>query len=284
MTISQMSMGGLMGSPGLVDCHVHSSCSVDSSAEMEELCRRAVELGLSEICFTEHVDFDPAEVNTGYFRYESYRERIRESRGRFGAHLKIGAGVEIDYNRRFESDIADFLRGKTFDFVLGSVHYLNGFNVSEPRASDYFEGRDREIAYGRYFDEVEHCVRSGMFDALGHLDLVKRFGVHVYGPFEIGPFTDRIERILRLMVEQGMGLEVNTSGLRQAPKEPYPSAEVLRMYKACGGEIVTVGSDAHTTDDVAKGIEEAVRLLRTMDFDSIWVFERRNPRRFTQGH
>jgi len=250
---------------------------------MEELCRRAVELGLSEICFTEHVDFDPTEANTGYFDYELYRERIRESRGRFGARLKIGAGVEIDYNRRFESDIADFLKGKTFDFVLGSVHYLDGFNVSEPRASDYFEGRDQETAYDRYFDEVEHCVQSGMFDALGHLDLVKRFGVHFYGPFEIEPFADRIERILRMVVEQGMGLEVNTSGLRQAPKEPYPGAEVLKMYKACGGKIVTVGSDAHTVDDLAKGIEEAVRLLRTIGFDAIWAFERRKPRRLTDG-
>ena len=266
-----------------VDCHVHSSCSVDSSTDMEELCRRAVALGLSELCFTEHVDFDPAEVNTGYFDYKLYWERIRENRRRFGAHLKIGAGVEIDYNRRSESDIADFLKGKTFDFVLGSVHYLDGFNVSEPRASDYFEGRDHETTYGRYFDEVAHCVRSGMFDALGHLDLVKRFGVHVYGPFEVGPFADRIERILRMMIEQSMGLEVNTSGLRQAPKEPYPGAEVLKMYKACGGKIVTVGSDAHTVDDLAKGIEEAVCLLRTMGFDAIWAFERRKPRRLTAG-
>lgn len=258
-----------------LDYHIHSGCSVDSETDMEAHCQRAIELGLSELCFTEHVDFDPAEVHTGYFVYERYQREIRANRERFGDRLVIRSGAEIDYNHRFEEDIAASLRGTAFDFVLGSVHYLDGFNVSEPRSADYFRDRELLRAYGRYFEEVQRCVDFGLFDVLGHLDLVKRYGVDFYGPFDLKPFAEGIERILRTVVESGMGIEINTSGIRQRPRETYPGLDVLRMYKRLGGQVLSVGSDAHTVDDLARDIRAGLRQAKQAGFEAIWTFEAR---------
>lgn len=258
-----------------LDYHIHSSRSVDSETDMEAYCRRAIELGLSELCFTEHVDFDPAEANTGYFDHKRYQREIRANRERFGDRLVIRSGAEIDYNHRFEEDIAAFLANTAFDFVLGSVHYLDGFNVSEPRSVEYFKDREILRAYGRYFEEVQQCVDFGLFDVLGHLDLVKRYGVDFYGPFELGSFTEQIKRILETVVNTGMGVEINTSGIRQHPQETYPGLEVLKMYKWLGGQILTVGSDAHTADDLAKDIRVGLEQARQAGFETVWTFEAR---------
>ena len=259
----------------LVDYHIHSAYSVDSEADMAGHCRRAGELGLSEICFTEHMDFDPAESNTGYFDYDLYMGQIARIQTQFDGSLCVRAGVEIDYVPQFEREISAFLTGKDFDFVLGAVHYLDGFNISEPRAWDYFRGKDVEDAYGRYFERVAQCAQFPMFDSLGHLDLVKRFGTEYYGPLRFGQFEDQIRQVLKAAIASDTGIEINTSGLRQSPKETYPSIDVLRLYEKLGGKVVIIGSDAHVPSDLGRGLDEALRMLYSAGFKSLARFEKR---------
>jgi histidinol-phosphatase (PHP family) len=148
----------------------------------------------------------------------------------------------------------------------------------EGRCERYFAQRSVREAYQPYFAEVRRAVESGLFDLIGHLDLAKRYGVRYYGPFYLSLFAAEIREILKLAVQRGVGLEINTSGLRQSPHETYPGLEVLRWYRELGGQILTVGSDAHSVEDLGKDINEALDLAREADFETITLFERREPR------
>jgi histidinol-phosphatase (PHP family) len=108
---------------------------------------------------------------------------------------------------------------------------------------------------------------------LGHLDLVKRYGTAHYGPFDPGAFEDEIRAVLQAAIDVGLGLEVNTSGLRQRVGEPYPGLTVLRWYRELAGEILTVGSDAHDVDNLGAGIAEALDLVQAAGFQAIASFE-----------
>jgi histidinol-phosphatase (PHP family) len=149
----------------------------------------------------------------------------------------------------------------------------------EGRCERYFARRSVREAYQPYFAEARRAVESGLFDLIGHLDLAKRYGVRYYGPFDLSLFAAEIREILKLAVERGVGLEINTSGLRQAPHETYPGLEVLRWYRELGGQVLTIGSDAHSVKDLGKGIAEAFGLAREAGFEAVTLFEKREPRR-----
>jgi histidinol-phosphatase (PHP family) len=151
--------------------------------------------------------------------------------------------------------------------------------ISEQEGCErYFARRSVREAYQPYFAELRQAVESGLFDFIGHLDLAKRYGVRYYGPFDLSLFAAEVRDILKLTVESRVGLEINTSGLRQAPHETYPGLAVLRWYRKLGGRILTVGSDAHSVKDLGKGIAEALGLARKAGFEAVTLFEKREPR------
>lgn len=243
---------------------------------MANVCRTAVARGVKEIAFTEHMDFIPEEPNTGYFQYDAYMAEIERCRKSFRGDLTILAAIEIDYCPDFEDEIAAWLRGKELDFVVGSVHYLRGRgNISEPRAGHFFEGKSVEEAYGVYFDLVLQSARFGLWDSLGHLDLIRRYGVKRYGQSDLEPLGGAIDRILATLIERGMALEINTSGMRQAPKETYPCPSILRRYRELGGTRLTIGSDSHAAQQVGSGIPEALRLAEEIGFAHVERYRER---------
>jgi histidinol-phosphatase (PHP family) len=151
--------------------------------------------------------------------------------------------------------------------------------ISEPRTTDaYFASHSQREAYTPYFEELLQVARSGLGDVLGHLDLVKRYGTAHYGPFDPATFEDEIRAVLRAMIDGGLALEVNTSGFRQGVGEPYPGLAVLRWYRELGGEVLTVGSDAHHKDDLGTGIPEVLDLVRVAGFRAVAGFEGRQVR------
>ncbi len=250
---------------------------------MADYCQRASELGFVEIGFCEHADFDPRDRSYDYFDYAAFRRQIETQRERFGHGLAVRAAVEVTYQASKEQEIALFLADKRLDYVVGSVHLVeDGADwamISEAeRCKHYFAQRTVRAAYRPYFAELRRAVASGLFDLIGHFDLVKRYGVGYYGPFDPAAFAYGIHDILELMVEKGVGLEINTSGLRQPPGETFPGLAVLKRYRRLGGEILTVGSDAHSAADLGRGIAQAVALARQAGFRAIALFDERNLR------
>lgn len=241
----------------LMDCHIHSNHSLDGHDTMEAMCQQAIRKGLGGVCFTEHLYLEREDESYGFFDYERYMANLEAVRRRFGDRLLIWSGIEISYQPYLETDIVAFLEDKTFDLVIGSVHYVDGEFVFGPLT----DSRSEEEAYSRYFEIVYRAAQANLFDVLGHLDVLKRSGVKRYGPFIYEQYARQIEAVLKAMIDTGTALEVNTSGLRQAPREPYPGLEVLQRYQELGGKRLTIGSDAHRASDVGRGIRETMECL-----------------------
>jgi len=259
----------------LLDCHIHSRFSCDSDATVEAICQAACERGLGLICLTDHVDLDPLDWGYGYFDYEGYKVAIEEAQTRWEGRLEVLGGIEVDYRDIYEEDIVRFLDDKEFDFVLGSVHACQDgwFNPK------LFDAHDEERAYGLYFEQMKHLIQSDLFDCIGHLDFVKRFGVDAYGPFDVTRWAPVLEEILAGAVQHGLAIEINTSGLRQAPGETFPGLSTLELYHHLGGRILTVGTDTHGPEHVGSDIPLALDLAREAGFDSIAFFQDRQPHR-----
>lgn len=269
-------------SPAFLDLHVHSACSADSKSTIAEFARRAMVLGLAEVGFCEHADFDRRDRCYDHLDLERYDREIVAARALVPA-VRLRQGIEITYQADLEEVIRTWLAGHTWDYVVASVHlvdYVDGWAiVSESRAVEgYFVNHSQRQAYIPYLEELLRAVHSGLGHILGHFDLIKRFGTAHYGSFEPADFEDEIRAVLRAAVEGGVGLEINTSGLRQPPGEPYPALTVLRWYRELGGEILTVGSDAHHAGDLGAGILEGLDLAREAGFRAITTFEAQQPR------
>lgn len=258
----------------LIDCHLHTAAfSCDARATLDGLIARAGQIGLELLTTTEHVDFDPRDGCHGHYdqvQHMAQRARVRERS--FGG-IKVLIGVEIDYQARYESAVRAFLDGGVYDFVIGSVHYAGGAFIF----GDAFLAGPERARYEAYFDQALCAARSGLFDVLGHLDIVKRYGVEHYGPFQPACYAEPIDALLRACVETGTGLEINTSGYRGPPREPFPSLPVLKRYRELGGELLTVGSDAHAIADLGRDIPLAIELARQAGFWRIAAFVDRQP-------
>jgi histidinol-phosphatase (PHP family) len=265
----------------LMDLHVHSACSDDGASSIADYARRAAQLGLAEVGFCEHVDLDPRDRGYGYLDPKRYDREIAAARVLVPS-VRLRQGIEIAYQTSREDEVRAWLDGHTWDYVVTSVHvvdYADGWAIiSESGTADgYFATHSLREAYVPYFEELLRAVQSGLGDVLGHLDLVKRYGASHYGPFDPLAFEGEIRTVLQAAIESGVGLEINTSGLRQSPGEPYPALTVLRWYRRLGGEILTVGSDAHHRDDLGAGIGHALDLARAAGFRAITTFEARQP-------
>jgi len=266
----------------MIDLHVHSTCSADGGSSIADYARRAQELSLAEVGLCEHADFDPRDRSYRYLDLARYDREIAAARG-MAPQVRLRQGVEITYQANLEAEIGAWLAGKRWDYVVASVHlvdYDDGWAmVSEPSAVEaYFGKHSQRQAYVPYFEELLRAARSGLGDLLGHFDLVKRYGVAHYGHFEPETFSEEIRAVLRAAVEAGAGLEINASGLRQAPGEPYPGLTVLRWYRELGGEMLAIGSDAHRIEHLAAGMDQTLALARAAGFTAITTFEARAPR------
>jgi len=256
-----------------IDYHVHSNLSVDAYDSVEAMCERAVDIGLTELVFTEHYDTDPADEGHGFYSYEKSREAVERMQDRFGDRLTVKLGIEVDYQTVYEEQIAEFLAGKDYDYILGARHWEQGALIGH----DYFEGRTEDEAYGRYFETVLPLVETGLFDVLAHIDLVKRDGTGRYGTFVVEKWMPYIEPILQKLVDKGMGLEINTSGVRQSPREPYPGLAVVKRYRELGGRVLTVGSDSHRVAQLGVGLDTGMKLAREAGFTELTRFDGRKP-------
>jgi histidinol-phosphatase (PHP family) len=239
-----------------LDSHLHTNLSPDSRVPIDVYAAQAAERGIAELAITDHVDFEPGEPAYEFVPFETRERVVREAAERWTpCGVAIRFGVEISYDSRYEGAIRDHLRTHAYDYVIGSVH----FNASSPyrpgNVAGWVAGRSLAEIVAPYFDEVERAILSGLFDTLGHLDFVKRFLAPHVTSADLAAAPELYERLLVALVETGTTLEVNTSGLRQAPGETYPSAAVVARYKVLGGTTISAGSDAHQKDDFSSGLE-----------------------------
>ena len=253
-----------------LDSHLHTVRSPDANAMLDAYCALAVESGIAELAITDHVDFDPTMPAYGYSSFSDRERDVREAAARWADRgLAIRFGVEVTYERRLEHDIRGWLARHPHDYVIGSVHISEDSPYKASNVARFVAGRSLGAIVAPYFDEVIGAARSGLFDTIGHLDFVKRYLVPHVMPADLARTPELYEPVLAALVEAGTALEVNASGLRQLPRETYPSAAIVARYRELGGQHVTIGSDAHRTEWFAYGLAQAYRQAASAGFESL---------------
>lgn len=259
----------------LVDYHTHSTYSVDGHNTIMELCQSALKKGIKEIAVTDHFEPCEADRNCLYYNQKGYWADITKARQAFKGRLNIKLGVELGQPHLFPESSNELLADFPYDYVIASAHKLpEGMDVSEV---DYSRISEEEICE-KYLEQLKALVNWNSFNCIGHLDLIKRYSAAVYKKnITLTCRYELLKEVLQLAIANGKGIEINTSGLRQTPKETMPGPDVLKLYKQLGGEILTIGSDAHFAEDVGKGLEVALEQAREAGFRFITVFTDRKP-------
>ena len=270
----------------IVDYHMHlrdPEERIDHSLEAaEKFVEVAAERGVDEICFTEHVYYFVQTRRLWDQQYmlercvhdlDRYVGAIIEAKER---GLPVKLGLEVDYFPGTEPRLAELLARYDWDYLLGSVHFVDGFAVDqEPALTDKLSPAE---AWRRYFVWLRNAARSGLFDVLSHPDLVKFFGVRSEG--EATHFV--YEETADAVDAAGVCVEISTKGLRVPVRELYPAPELLRAFHGRGTPI-TLASDAHEPDDVGRDLDRAVELARSAGYETVTVFDRRQGRQEPLG-
>jgi histidinol-phosphatase (PHP family) len=268
----------------MMNYHFHDEHSSDGALPLAEHCASAGRAGFREICVTNHVetlredgcwvvDFDEAAR-----RFERVLDSVRKARADF-PDLTIRFGAEFAFRPEWTGPLERLSASLPFDFLLGSLHDLDGVDVSGPYAAAFFDGRPVEESYGRYFDALADLVAWGAFDAVAHFDLVKRYGYKAYGAYDPADLEQRVRPVLDAMCEAGIGMEVNTSGAVQLPRSPYPNARILGWAREAGVPFLTIGSDSHAPEHFGQGILEGLRQAKQAGWTSLTSFDSRVPER-----
>lgn len=256
----------------MFDYHMHSTVSFDGHDTPERMVRAALDAGLREICFTDHIDHEEGvEKEIMVFDQQVYNAAYDhlQTEG-----LKIRRGMEYGLKPHNQAQFREDLKRRDFDFVLGSVHFVDVLDVYlEP----YWAGKTVAEAYREFLEVTLQCVRAHEdFDVLGHLTFISKCRANPTK--ELLRYTDHreiVDEILKELVRKGKGMEMNTSGMDRCGGY-LPTADFFRRFKELGGEIVTVGSDAHTFDRVGQYSREACAILKDI-FGYVCTFEGRKP-------
>lgn len=246
-----------------IDHHVHTSFSPDSNADIEEYIVTAKELGLDHIIFTDHIDFgamDPDFFDS--INFDDYFETMKKLEAKHKLTIKVG--IEIGYEKNYKEEIKEFLSKYDFDFVIASLHYGNGLDFYQ---GDFFHGKTKEEAHIEYFNLLLEMVENFTdYHVVGHLDYIIRYGPYEDKTYRYEDYKEILDRILKTIIKNKRGIEVNTSGLRQGQNTTFPNGDLLKRYKELGGEIITVGSDAHFNDEYRADFEKVIKQLEDMGF------------------
>ncbi|MEP6639213.1 MAG: histidinol-phosphatase HisJ family protein [Chloroflexota bacterium] len=253
-----------------LDAHVHTDLSPDSAVPIDAYAALALELGIAEIAITDHVDFEPGAPAFGYSTFEDRERIVRDAAERWGPQgLQIRFGAELTYDRSWEADIRDHLARHAYDFTIGSVHDRIDSPYSPSRVAAWVDGRTLAEIVAPSFEEVEEAARSGLFDAIGHIDVVKRYVFPHVRPADFEAAPELYEPILRALVESGTALEMNTSGLRYAIEQTFPHPAVVELFRELGGRALTVGSDAHCLDHLAWALADGYAIAGAAGFTDL---------------
>lgn len=248
------------------DLHVHSSFSLDSDTTMAQHCRSALERGFGCVCFTDHVEGNPADPAYGFFDFDGYFRQLEEVRRQYEGRLIVLAGAEISEPHRYPS-LVEKCHSYPFDMLVGSVHFWVGdIFPSRMKAA----GIPARQSFAAYWQEALLAARAGGFDVFGHFDYPKRFYHKLL--FE----REQVQEIFQAMKGNNIIPEINCGGLRRQTPEANPGESLLKLYKEGGGSMVTIGSDAHRASTFGFGVDQGKELAAAMGLREVY-FNQRQP-------
>lgn len=260
----------------LNDYHVHSSFSGDCQVEMKEMIEYAIDSKIQNICFTEHHDMDLANSDeTFLLDFQAYYNEFLKLKDTYQNKINVLLGVELGVQPQLYSQLSIIANSHPYDFILCSSHVANGI---DPYFPEYFIGKSKESAYLEYFEALLLCAKNYTnYDVYGHLDYVIRYGPYEDRHYKYRDYQNILDEILKTIINNGKGIEINTAGFKYNLGDSHPSSEVIKRYKELGGEIITVGSDAHQAQQLCNYFDLANRILLDAGFKYYTIFKNRKP-------
>jgi len=251
---------------GMVDYHMHSILS-DGKNTYEEMVRQAISLGLDEIGFSDHVCIKPVDWAISEVDIPVMKSQIMELREKYANQISIRFGIEMDYFPGREEEIRQIITSLPLDYVIGSVHFIGDWNFDADKS--LYGKWSNDKLYQMYFELVQQAAMSGLFDTIGHMDIIKKFRVY--------PETDQTELIedtLQIIKDNNLVVELNTGGIDRPCAEMTPSPDII---KRCYYHHIplTISSDAHRVDQVARHYETAIDFMRKIGVEELVKFNQR---------
>ena len=268
------------------DMHMHTWFSTDSEACPRDMADEAVRKGLKTICFTDHFDKDDLEWGEeGIFDVDAYFVEMQKLQEEYAGKLNIRIGIELGLRTYLKDYYEELTKKYPFDFVIGSVHNVpykkdaeGNILYTDPAAEKLFTDRTDKEAYRLMMETTMENVRtSDCFQTLGHLDYVVRYGKSREKEYSYTDYADIIDEILKLLIEKEKGLEVNSAGLKYGLPFAHPHPDVLKRYRELGGEIITIGADAHKPEHIAYDFAKAEEILKSCGFKYYTEFFEQKP-------
>ena len=268
------------------DMHMHTWFSTDSEACPRDMADEAVRKGLKTICFTDHFDKDDLEWGEeGIFDVDAYFVEMQKLQEEYAGKLNIRIGIELGLRTYLKDYYEELTKKYPFDFVIGSVHNVpykkdaeGNILYTDPAAEKLFTDRTDKEAHRLMMETTLENVRtSDCFQTLGHLDYVVRYGKSREKEYSYTDYADIIDEILKLLIEKEKGLEVNSAGLKYGLPFAHPHPDVLKRYRELGGEIITIGADAHKPEHIAYDFAKVEEILKSCGFKYYTEFFEQKP-------
>lgn len=276
----------------LADLHTHTNFSPDAESTPEQMCGRAAELGLAAYAITDHCDCnfwyplencesttatDAEMYGAGEYANASIdcQTALKE---KYSGRLNLLCGIELGQPLQNPERAEEIASRPELDFIIGSHHQNAGENDFYWIEYDKLDSSEIYRLLDDYFCQVYEMSKWGKFDVLGHLTYPLRYICGEYGiDIDMKRYDDVIREIFCTLIHSGKGIEINTSGLRQKYGLTFPTLDYIKLYRELGGEIITLGSDAHCAADIGKGIFEGAELAKAAGFKYISYFKERKP-------
>ncbi|MDD5935885.1 MAG: histidinol-phosphatase HisJ family protein [Clostridiales bacterium] len=265
------------------DFHTHTYFSSDSKSDPEDMIKAAIQLGLKKYCFTDHMDYKYPHPDFGPFVFdpEEYFKTLLVLKEKYKDQIEIMIGIELGLRNEpdLKDEIYDHYKKLTekypFDFVIGSTHVLDHY---DPYLKDYWKTRTGNDGIREYFQSIALNAKFyDMFQIYGHLDYIVRYIPDDIKQYHVADYKDEIDQMLTSIIENGKGIECNTSGYKYGLGVTHPKKEVLKRYRELGGELITIGSDGHKPEHIAYDFHKAEELLKELGFQYYAVYKERKP-------
>ncbi|MFS0724706.1 histidinol-phosphatase HisJ [Paenibacillus sp. 1P07SE] len=259
-----------------IDYHTHHARCGHAVGSLEEYVRQGIEIGLDQLGLSDHMPLlhvDPAtyypEMAMPMAELDSYVEECFALKAKYSGQIDVRVGLEGDYIEGWEPQIEAIVNRYPWDYVIGSVHFLGEWDITDFRQTAGWQGKDPLQVYEQYYDAVQKAAATGYYDYIGHIDVIKRFG------FKPADDVTLLEKAaLDAVKRHDLAIELNASGLRTPAEEMFPSRRMLEYAREIGIPL-TIGSDAHQPERLGQYLDQARELLRELGFTELATFRQR---------
>ncbi|MBR4139566.1 MAG: histidinol-phosphatase HisJ family protein [Lachnospiraceae bacterium] len=260
----------------LCDYHNHTHFSADCDTPAEQMIEGAIRAGLTHLCITDHMDPDMQFPGLDFtFDLDEYFAKHRMWKEKYKDQINLLTGIELGLQPHIGDDLRQIIAAGPYDFAIGSIHVVDRI---DPYFKEYWDGKTEFEGTYRYFENVlDSLVIFHDFDVFGHLDYVVRYGPNKDQNYSYSQYKEIVDEILQILVSQNIGLELNTAGLKYGLSFAHPHMDILKRYRELGGEIITVGSDAHKPEHLAYDFHKVPDILKEAGFSYYTIFKERKP-------